>query len=132
MGTRCLTNVFDDDGALICTMYRQYDGGPDAHGLELAKFLSKIKVINGISDDAKMGTHANGMECLAAQIVARFKDCIGGIYLVKPRKKADFEDYVYDVVPLGDRVGMRIKAPTKALFDGSAEAAVKFCEKYGE
>lgn len=49
MGTRSLTFVHDGDAAkpLTC-MYRQYDGYPSGHGLELQQFLAPFKVVNGI------------------------------------------------------------------------------------
>lgn len=52
-------------------MYRQYDGYPSGHGQELADYLKTFRITNGISGDP-INT-ANGMACLAAQIVAHFK-----------------------------------------------------------
>lgn len=75
MGTRSLTFVHDGDAAkpLTC-MYRQYDGYPSDHGLELQQFLAPFKMVNGIgptTDDMRI---ANGAGCLAAQMIAHFKD----------------------------------------------------------
>ena len=33
----------------IVVMYRQYDGYPSGHGIELAEFLAKGRLVNGIS-----------------------------------------------------------------------------------
>lgn len=80
MGTRSLTFVYDTD-AILMNMYRQFDGYPSGHGLELAEFLNSFEaIVNGIpvGDKRKM---ANGMGCLTAQLVANFKDGAGGFYL---------------------------------------------------
>ena len=33
----------------IVVMYRQYDGYPSGHGIDLSEFLSKGRLVNGIS-----------------------------------------------------------------------------------
>ena len=92
MGTRCLTFVTNDEGLPIICMYRQMDGYPKGHGVDLAKFLAPIKVVNGLGLNNE--TVANGAGCLAAQIVAHFKDGPGGIYLHRPNKHMDaWQDY---------------------------------------
>jgi hypothetical protein len=78
MGTRSLTFVYDDQEPII-NMYRQYDGYPTGHGAELAEFLAPFDMVNGIPvgkvTERKM---ANGMGCLAAQLVHNFKGSVGG------------------------------------------------------
>lgn len=77
-------------------MYRQYDGYLEGHGKELADFLNGIEMINGITVGARQnyGTHANGVGCLAAQMVSHFKNGeIGGIYLESV--DSGLEDYNY-------------------------------------
>lgn len=98
MGTRCLTIIEEEDGQEILVMYRQYDGYPEGHGAELKSFLKGFKVVNGISDpDAKKT--ANGAGCLAAQIVAHFKQKfrLGGIYLHPAGTRDMGEEYLYRV-----------------------------------
>jgi hypothetical protein len=74
MGTRCLTNFRSGD-KILCTLYRQMDGYPDGHGQELADFLSGFKVVNGINsnDERECPKLANGLGCLAAQVITHFK-----------------------------------------------------------
>ena len=80
MGTRSLTYVYSGDSAVVC-MYRQYDGYPSGHGSELAEFLNSFDAItNGIEMGERRKT-ANGMGCLAAQMVANFKGDVGEFYL---------------------------------------------------
>lgn len=103
MGTRSLT-IVKDEGDTLMVMYRQMDGYPGGHGAELAEFLRGMHIVNGISL-AEERRIANGMGCLAAQIVARFKDGPGGIYIENPNRAigSGWEEYVYFVGQKGDR-----------------------------
>ena len=84
MGTRSRTfiNTNEDINDLknCIAMYRQYDGYPSGHGCDLAEFLKPFTIVNGmgLNETRKI---ANGMDCLAAQMIAHFKDGPGGIYL---------------------------------------------------
>lgn len=101
MGTRSLTFFIDPsypDEPTAC-MYRQMDGYPSSHGLELADFLKGITIVNGYTSKHAAGTHANGVGCLAAQAIAHFKNehGIGGIYLEPTTRVGKWEDYIYKV-----------------------------------
>jgi len=98
MGTRSLTYIkseYDTDDNIIC-MYRQYDGYPSGHGLDLAAFLNNFKVVNGLSIDMPKKV-ANGMSCLAAQLVAELKDGPGNIYLYPPNSEDCGEEFIYEI-----------------------------------
>ena len=104
MGTRSLTYVFEtyksDDGVEehvpLINLYRQYDGYMEGHGLELAEFLAPFTIVNGLG--AKTDKVANGMGCLAAQLVAHFKDGAGQFYLHAPKLDVDnWQEYEYHV-----------------------------------
>lgn len=119
MSTRSLTLVFDQNGQQILNMYRHCDGYPSGHGAELAKFLGRFIVGNGISSQPL--PFANGMRCLAAQIVAHFKDEPGQIYIYKTDQRNVWEEYIYEVRQSGDRVRMVCRYPEgRILFDGLA------------
>jgi len=90
MGTRSLT-VVQENGKDICVLYRQYDGYPEGHGMELCKFLEGMTITNGIGGS----NTANGMGCLAAQIVANFKQDIGQFYLYPSGTRNVGEEYIY-------------------------------------
>lgn len=101
MGTRSLTFLYacnSDSEPFVC-MYRQFDGYPNGHGRELAEFLMPIEVVNGYTPDRRARTHANGMGCLAAQMIHHFKgEEIGGIYLLVPNLESDSgQEYEYHV-----------------------------------
>lgn len=73
MGTRCLTVVKDggkDDKDIIC-LYRQFDGYPDGHGVALHRLFGDFVIVNGLGGQSP--NVANGMGCLAAQLVAKLK-----------------------------------------------------------
>ena len=93
MGTRCLTEVREGNTVLV-TMYRQFDGYLSGHGAELKTAFGKTKLVNGISG-ADKGSIANGLGCLAAQVVAKFKNGPGGFYLEAPGARDVGEEYVY-------------------------------------
>jgi len=108
MGTRSLTRIIPRQEGIAydkghkhgelayVNMYRHYDGYPEGHGLDLAHYLKDFKIINGIGEEASMGTHANGAGCLAAQLVAHFKENVGDIYI---RPGGGDEDYIYTIFP---------------------------------
>jgi len=73
------------------------DGYPKGHGVELAE-LCNVTIVNGYGGGDQAGTHANGMGCLAAQIVKGLKDGIGGIYLEPTGGEiGEWTEYVYVV-----------------------------------
>ena len=135
MGTRSLINVID--GKPIVTMYQQNDGYPSCVGKRLAEFLAGITMINGISGDQEeqLGKFANGIECLAAQIVAQHKECVGGTYLMAPGADAG-QEYEYDVTVDDDGqvfiecFGKPYSAPRKSLHKDTPTAFVKWCLEY--
>lgn len=72
--------------------------GLSTHGKELKDFLSFITLVNGIEDYfPNQRAVANGMDCLAAQIVAHFKEGAGGIYLTLSTRSAEDSDFSYHV-----------------------------------
>lgn len=128
MGTRSLTFVYTDhtDGCEpIINMYRQFDGYLSGHGLELAQFLNSFdKIVNGIpvGDKSKM---ANGMGCLAAQLVAHFKVDCGGFYLYPVTAKDCWQEYEYHVY--SDRVTV-FDGAGEHLFTGPWTSFLDFCK----
>ena len=97
MGTRSLTHIKNSNNKTILTMYRQYDSYPNGHGLELAEFLTPIRLVNGFGRDTDTLKIANGEGCLAAQLVAHFKHDVGGFYLYPPNSKDCGEEYTYTI-----------------------------------
>ena len=140
MGTRSLTFVYDEGEAII-NLYRQYDGYPSGHGRELAEFLSPFTIVNGIGRET--ANIANGMGCLAAQLIAHFKQSVGGFYIHSVDSTDCGQDYEYHVYLGGadDRVWVRVKDrgcnmfgltlsdTDKAIFDGPVSEFVKFCSE---
>ena len=76
-------------------IYNHYDSYPEGLGLDLAKFMCDFRVVNGLGRDE--GKVANGMGCLAAQLIADMKKKPGNVYVEKPYKDRAWIDYVYYV-----------------------------------
>ena len=88
MGTRSLTFIYEDSypgesTPKLVNMYRQFDGYPTGHGAELAEFLLK--------------TEHNGMSCLAASMIAHFKQSIGGFYIYPTDSTDCGQEYEYHI-----------------------------------
>ena len=115
MGIRSTTKIIDERGITLVNIYRQYDGDLDGHGQELAKFLQGKEMINGINGQS-MAQAANGMGCLAAQIVAHFKVGIGGFYLESPNATEDFD---YEVKLVKGELEITVREDGDAIFKGS-------------
>ena len=96
MGTRSITRVHDagKDSKVILAVYRQMDGYFEGMGADLTTFLTDMSVVNGINLGKNPKKAANGMSCLAAQLVAHFKTGIGGIYIADIYQE---EAYNYDI-----------------------------------
>jgi len=141
MGTRALTFVYEGERALV-NMYRQYDGYPSGHGLELATFLTRGQLVNGLS--GKDEVSFNGMSCLAASMIANFKETPGGFYIYSVEETECGQDYEYHVyegqdsegereirVRVTDRgcnmFGLTMSDRNEALFDGSAVEFLNYC-----
>jgi hypothetical protein len=128
MSTSANTYVFSDHNkkknlsdAIVC-MNAHWDGYPTFHGLRLAKFLDGYKIVRGLGLDEDIEKIANGMGCLAAQMVDYFKTKPGNIYLYPPSNKSK-ETYNYYIYPKTVEV---FNYDTK-LFDGSWKGFLKFC-----
>ena len=114
MGTRCLTYVYDGENPIMC-MYRQFDGYPEGHGQELANFLNELTVGNGIPQYGDLFTFANGMGCLAAQMLVWFKKTPGGFYIHPIDFNQDcWQEYEYHVY----EKHVVVKNPNEVIFDG--------------
>lgn len=122
MGTRSETAFFEGDTEL-CRIYRQFDGDPVGHGLELAK-LCNVTMVNGMSGDADC---ANGMGCLAARVIAGLKKRPGNIYMASTVYPLD-EEYVYEVRWEGGSLpAIKCLSGADVIFDLPADKAVDFC-----
>jgi hypothetical protein len=120
-------------------MYRQYDGYPTGHGAELAEFLAQFTMVNGISTRESRKV-ANGMGCLAAQLVAHFKSEAGGFYLYPTSAVDCGQDYEYHVYHNGSE-GLRVSITNRGcnffgltqsdvndrIFDGTVAEFTAFC-----
>jgi hypothetical protein len=136
MGTRALTFVYDGSTPIV-NMYRQYDGYPSGHGLELAQFLTRGRLVQGLS--GKDEVVFNGMGCLAAAMIANFKETPGGFYIHSVEETECGQDYEYHVYQAGDEIrvrvtnrgcnmfGLTMSDTNDNIFDGSAVEFFDYC-----
>lgn len=153
MGTRSLTKVIEtykepktskQVKQILINMYRQYDGYPSGMGMDLAEFLSGAKVVNGLSmDDINSKLVFNGVGCLAAQLVAHFKNGAGNIYIEPTTAKDCGQEYEYEIIVDFDTKELTFKCieigyinekgkyvnKKREVFSGKVEDFVKFVEK---
>ena len=80
-------------------VYKHYDGYPSGHPTELAHFLKEFKVVNGLGMDTNRV--ANGLDCLAAQYIAAFKQGAGDLYVESP-EHSEHGDIEYITYVWGD------------------------------
>jgi hypothetical protein len=145
MGTRSLTFVYEKYGQIqkpVVNMYRQFDGYPTGHGAELAEFLSSGTMVNGLGVGSKT-LQFNGMGCLAAQMVAHFKQTPGGFY-IHPVDVTDCgQDYEYHIYDSGKGLYVEVyncgcnffgvSGDThENIFKGNLKEFTKFCGKESE
>jgi hypothetical protein len=121
-------------------IYRQYDGYPEGHGRDLAK-LCDVTITNGIRLGKEAGT-ANGMGCLAAQIVmglkrevgkesASNKNHVGTIYLEPARSHSSQEriamtDPMFTDKDIRDAMEL-IQGDLMCVLDGMPDQLVTAC-----
>jgi len=133
MGTRSLTKVIqtwkDESGKKqskpFTTMYRQFDGYMSGHGAELAEWLSKYTLVNGIPLD-KSEPMFNGMDCLAAQMFAHFKTETGGIYCMHPDASDCGQEYLYEISEIDNQIHLTVyetgyESDATEIFHGTPE-----------
>lgn len=97
MGTRSVTVIYDGDldSTPLVKIYCQMDGYFSGHGSILENFLKDIKLVDGISPYEDRNV-ANGMGCLAAQVIAHLKSGAGGIYITNSTDRQEYNYHIYE------------------------------------
>lgn len=88
MGTRGTVTV-KEDGRTVLRMYVQFDSYLSGLGKDLKEKFGSTRIVNGYGSDMRQG-YANGMGCLAGQIVSALKGGIGGYYLTASKERQEF------------------------------------------
>jgi len=79
MGTRCTVDVLNSDKEKILRLYGMYDGSYESVGKDLCEFVDSIEITHLTAGDNE--GIANGIECLALQLVCHLKTRPGGWYV---------------------------------------------------
>ena len=138
MGTRSHTNFIEvtaNGSDLICSVYQQYDGYLSYVGKNIADFLAGKEIVNGYNSlDV---TKANGIGCLAAQFIAKFKDGIGNLYIIKPQESnmviTGWIEYIYNIYVDDSKEGadqyrIEVIDCDGKIFDGNLDEYVAFIQ----
>jgi hypothetical protein len=127
MGTRARVNVMEGNQVLV-SIYRQYDGYPNGLGEDVADFVGGLRITNGISGDPTGS--ANGMGCLAAQLIKHLKDKVGNVYIRDTGPESNGEEYVYTVYERNGTVYLRAVEGSMTAFglpgDSEGEMAILY------
>ena len=112
-------------------VYKHWDGYPQGHPLELAKYLKDFKIVNGLgAHDIRV---ANGIDCLAAQYIAAFKMEPGDLYVESPEhsEHGDIEYVTYVWGDYGKGIWMSIfdTYEEQCIFVGKPQELI---DKYDE
>lgn len=92
MGTRSTTTFYDGEKP-VWTFYRQYDGYPEGHGLELAAALAGRKMAVG-GDIETMGVHTLNLLRISSDPL----ELASGFYIEDPASVGHLgEEYLYRV-----------------------------------
>ena len=78
---------------IMVSFYHHWDGYPEGLGVQLASYLDDMKIVNGLGTNQV--NVANGLGCLAAQIIAELKDGPGNVSIIGPKDKYSWIDYKY-------------------------------------
>ena len=96
MSTRA-TITFVDGNQELVKLYNHWDGYIEGLGYDIANWLLKKRIVNGISmndtDDI-----ANGVGCLVAQFIRDFKEGAGGLYVEPLNSSNEYIDYNYRIM----------------------------------
>lgn len=106
MGTRSLTHIQDEDGNVLTTIYRQFDGYPSGMGDDIKSVLGGKIVVNGYNDTA---TQVNGMGCAAAMLIAGLKDGCGNLYVYPVDSSDCGEEYIYILSTDGTKLLLEVQ-----------------------
>ena len=129
------TRKRDDKYIPLINIYQHYDGYIDGVGHELARWLCKKKLVNGLplNYDQNM---ANGIGCLAAQFIRDFKEEPGGLYINSLDNISDeyhyevvINDSFRDAIPVNAVTEIIVRCYEEEIFRGTPEELLEFKEE---
>jgi hypothetical protein len=134
MGTRSTVKFYSDNEIMVA-IYQQYDGYLEGKGKELAEFLTRIRIINGIkmTDNENV---ANGAGCLAAQYIVAVKKGVGGAYITNLSDEQEYNYRVFIKSGVGfegvdaiEKIQVWGYDGKKLMFEGNLQEFCAICKK---
>lgn len=147
MGTRSLTYFRESEyGEPFMALYRQFDGNPENHGLDMVQFMAGKRLLNGYNPLGNDMHNFNGMGDLAAQMVAHFKTYnhplhdvngimlpnmmkspryteprVGNYYIMAPGAEGVGEQFSYHIYPHDEEIFITIfdEYEEDVIYEGS-------------
>lgn len=93
----CGIYIFNERNEKLVTIFCKEGGDFDVMGVKLKEFLSEYK-INKVStiniSDKNATKEADGMGCLAAQVIAYIKDGVGSVYISTDNIGPEYNYYI--------------------------------------
>ena len=82
-----------------------------------------MKVVNGIPVGKRVLQLANGISCLAAQVISHFKKGVGDFYLHTADTRDYGEEFVYTIYSKDNELKVKVEDvyEDKVLFDGNTD-----------
>jgi len=107
----------------ICAVYSPGDGYLSVHGKRLKAFLTGFQITNGLPGP-EGSKFANGCGCLAAQVIAHFKQVPGRIYMhPMPITQDAREAYHYIVTTKSEEpIWLTVDALGEQIYDGPLDS----------
>lgn len=126
MSTNAVMNFYHNGGN-IANIYHHWDGYPAGQGLELAKFLNKLEIGNGVGS-RNMYQVANGFDCLVAQYIAKMKKEAGGVYMTTEQDSQEFNYNIAYYDRLKKYSIKIIRNESKIIFEGDEKEFLDYCQ----
>lgn len=128
MGTRSITAFYNGE-KFIGSFYMQYDGNPTGVGSDIIGVLNNgdVRMVNGYSGADKHPEAFNGIGDLAAYVIQKMKQGIGGLYLdgSDPRIDGGQEwNYLFTSSIDNPILTLQVRVCDKVLFNGPVTPAI--------
>jgi hypothetical protein len=125
------TVLFKEDGNSMVKIYQHWDGDPEEFGLEVAKFFSNIKIVNGFGKDQEvLYRFANGFGCAVSQFISKIKTCVGNVYIDTINSGNEFIDFNYVINYDSEKEEYKVSVSCYEMnfFEGTMKEFLNFCE----
>jgi len=125
MGTRSITHVKNEQGIVLLSIYRQYDGYPTGQGKDIKECFEGKRLVDGYtSKDSHL--QVNGMDRAAIMLAGHLNkpDDPGNVYAAVPGRDNQWCEFTYTLGRRGKAFHLRVEMGDPSmvtLYDGPLE-----------